>query len=100
MQRRQRRAEEALSLGTRRVGLLVSLDTTGLDYFAECLTHSAKAGLHLAKALPSVTLSKPHSAKPLTAKGTLPSATSWALGKEVLVFPNSHREVRKRIEIP
>jgi hypothetical protein len=32
--------------------------TTGIAFFAECLRHSAKAILHSAKALPSVTLGK------------------------------------------
>jgi hypothetical protein len=32
--------------------------TTGIAFFAECLRHSAKAILHSAKPLPSVTLGK------------------------------------------
>jgi hypothetical protein len=48
--------------------------TTGIAFFAECLRHSANAILHSAKALPSVTLGKKHSAKILSAKGSLPSA--------------------------
>ena len=51
--------------------------TTGFTGFAECQLHSAKARLHSAKALPSVL----HSAKPLAAKGALPSAGFRALGK-------------------
>jgi hypothetical protein len=48
--------------------------TTGIVFFAaECLRHSAKAILHSAKALPSVTLGKEHSAKISSAKGSLPS---------------------------
>jgi hypothetical protein len=34
------------------------LYTTGIAFFAECLRHSAKAILHSAKPLPSVTLGK------------------------------------------
>ena len=49
-------------------------NTTGLPDFAECQLHSAKACLHSAKPLPSVTLGKAHSAKPLTGKGALPRA--------------------------
>jgi hypothetical protein len=51
--------------------------TTGIAFFAECLRHSAKAILHSAKALPSVTLGKEHSAK-----GSLPSAFFRTLGKD------------------
>jgi hypothetical protein len=56
--------------------------TTGIAFFAECLRHSAKAILHSAKALPSVTLGKEHSAKISSAKGSLPSAFFWTLGKD------------------
>lgn len=55
--------------------------TTRLRFFAECRLHLAKACLHSAKALPYTR--QEHSAKPLTAKGSLPSATSRALGKGV-----------------
>jgi hypothetical protein len=48
--------------------------TTGIAFFAECLRHSAKAIFHSAKALPSVTLGKEHSANISSAKGSLPSA--------------------------
>ena len=57
--------------------------TTGFMLFAECQMHSAKPGKHSVKSLPSVTLGKDHSVKPLTAKGTLPSAFFRALGKDV-----------------
>jgi hypothetical protein len=56
--------------------------TTGIAFFAECLRHSVKAILHSAKALPSVTLGKEHSAKISSAKGSLPSAFFRTLGKE------------------
>jgi hypothetical protein len=56
--------------------------TTGIAFFAECLRHSAKAILHSAKALPSVTLGKEHSAKISSAKGSLPSAYFRTLGKD------------------
>ena len=46
-----------------------SMCTTGLRFFAECQLHSAKAVLY--------------SVKPLTAKGSLPSVISRALGKGV-----------------
>ena len=61
---------------------MFSIPTTGFTGFAECQLHSAKACLHSVKPLPSVTLGKDHSAKPLTAKGALPSANFRALGKE------------------
>jgi hypothetical protein len=44
--------------------------------------HSAKTILHSAKALPSVTLGKEHSAKISSAKGSLPSAFFRTLGKD------------------
>jgi hypothetical protein len=56
--------------------------TTGIAFFAECLRHSAKAILHSAKALPSVTLGKEYSAKISSAKGSLPSAFFRTLGKD------------------
>jgi 5-formaminoimidazole-4-carboxamide-1-beta-D-ribofuranosyl 5'-monophosphate synthetase len=39
-------------------GELKYVYTTGIAFFAECLRHSAKAILHSAKPLPSVTLDK------------------------------------------
>ena len=56
--------------------------TTGFTGFAECRLHSAKASLHSANSLPSVTLGKRHSAKPPSAKGSLPSVGFRALGKD------------------
>jgi hypothetical protein len=56
--------------------------TTRIAFFAECLRHSAKTILHSAKALPSVTLGKEHSAKISSAKGSLPSAFFQTLGKD------------------
>jgi hypothetical protein len=56
--------------------------TTGIAFFAECLRHSAKAILHSAKALPSVTLGKEYSAKISSAKGSLSSAFFRTLGKD------------------
>jgi hypothetical protein len=56
--------------------------TTGHSSFAECLRHSAKAILHLAKALPSVTLGKERSANCTSAIASLPSTFCRALGKE------------------
>jgi hypothetical protein len=56
--------------------------TTGIAFFAECLRHSAKAILHSAKPLPSVTLGKEHSAKISSAKGSLPSVFFRTLGKD------------------
>jgi hypothetical protein len=55
--------------------------TTGIAFFAECLRHSAKAILHSAKALPSVTLGKEHSTNISSAKGSLPSAFFRTVGK-------------------
>ena len=43
-------------------------DTTGFSRFAECRLHSAKASLHSANSLPSVTLGKHHSTKLPTAQ--------------------------------
>jgi hypothetical protein len=43
--------DQALTVGIRTT-------TTGIAFFAECLRHSAKAILHSAKPLPSVTLGK------------------------------------------
>jgi hypothetical protein len=51
-------------------GRLTWPDTTELAFFVECLGHSAKAILHPAKALPSVTLDKEYSANILLAKGS------------------------------
>jgi hypothetical protein len=47
--------------------------TTGIAFFAECLRHSAKAILHSAKPLTSVTLGKEHSTNISSANGSLPS---------------------------
>jgi hypothetical protein len=55
--------------------------TTGHNSFAECLRHSAKAILHSAKALPSVTLGKERSANCTSATASLPSTFCRALGK-------------------
>jgi hypothetical protein len=56
--------------------------TTGISSFAVCLRHSAKAILHSAKALPSVTLGKERSANCTSAAVSLPSTFCRALGKE------------------
>ena len=56
--------------------------TTGFSRFAECRLHSAKASLHSANSLPSVTLGKHHSAKLPTAQWSLPSVGFRALGKD------------------
>ena len=56
--------------------------TTGFTGFAECRLHSAKASLHSANSLPSVTPGKHHSAKPPTAQWSLPSVGFRALGKD------------------
>jgi hypothetical protein len=56
--------------------------TTGHSSFAECLRHSAKAILHSAKALPSVTLGKGCSANCTLTTASLPSTFCRALGKE------------------
>jgi hypothetical protein len=56
--------------------------TTGISSFAVCLKHTAKAILHSAKALPSVTLSKERSANCTSATASLPSTFCRALGKE------------------
>jgi hypothetical protein len=57
-------------------------DTTGISFFAVCSKHTAKAILHSAKALPSVTLGKERSANCTSATASLPSTFCRALGKE------------------
>jgi len=66
--------------------------TTGLPVFAECQLHSAKAGLHSAKTLPSVTLSKEHSAKHLTAKGLCRVPNGKHSAKQTDVIAVAHDE--------
>jgi hypothetical protein len=56
--------------------------TIGHSSFAECRRHSAKAILHSAKALPSVTLGKERSANCTSATASLPSTFCRALDKE------------------
>jgi hypothetical protein len=53
--------------------LLLFLNTTGIDIFAECMKHSAKPEKHSAQALPSVTLDKEGSTNNTSAKPSLPS---------------------------
>ena len=55
--------------------------TTGNSDFAVCHTHSAKTKKHSAKALPSVTLSKQHTASTVSANSYLPSVFYRALDK-------------------
>jgi hypothetical protein len=65
-----------------------SVFTTGISSFAVCLRHTAKAILHSANALPSVTLGKERSANCTSATASLPSTfcrvaeCQMALGKE------------------
>jgi hypothetical protein len=56
--------------------------TTGISSFAVCLRHTAKANLHSANALPSVTLGKERSVNCTSATASLPSTICRALGKE------------------
>jgi hypothetical protein len=56
--------------------------TTGISSFAVCLKHTAKAILHSANALPSVTLGKERSTNCTSATASLPSTFCRALGKE------------------
>jgi hypothetical protein len=56
--------------------------TTGIDGFTECLKHSAKPLKHSAKSLLSVALNKEGSTHSASAKSSLPSTFSRALGKE------------------
>ena len=58
------------------------LFTTGISSFAVCSKHTAKAILHSAKPLPSVTLGKEHSANISSAKGSLSSTFFRTLGKD------------------
>jgi hypothetical protein len=61
--------------------LLKIYDTTGISSFAVCFRHTAKAILHSANALPSVTLGKERSANCTSATASLPSTICRALGK-------------------
>jgi hypothetical protein len=56
--------------------------TTGIGCFAECLKHSANPEKHSAKALPSVALGKEGSTNSTSAKASLPSTFSRALGTD------------------
>ena len=67
--------------------------TTGFSFFAECLRHSAKADINLAKPLPSVTLGKGRSVNSSLAKTSLPSALYRALGKD---FVDCQSDTRQR----
>ena len=71
----------------------MALVTTGFNFFAQCLRHSAKADIHSTKALSSVTLGKGHSVNSLSAKTSLPSALYWALGKG---FAECQSDTRQR----
>jgi hypothetical protein len=78
-----------------------SIYTIGFRPFAECLGHSAKPRLHSARALPSVTLGKGHSAAILSAKTSLPNAFCQALGKgfaECFSLPSAKKseKIKKR----
>jgi hypothetical protein len=55
---------------------------TGISSFVVCLKHTAKAILHSAKALPSVTLGKERSANCTSATASLSSTFCRALGKD------------------
>jgi hypothetical protein len=57
--------------------------TTGIVFFTECLKHSAKPEKHSAQALPSVALDKEGSTHSTSAKPSLPSTFSRALGTDV-----------------
>jgi hypothetical protein len=56
--------------------------TTGISSFAVCLRHTAKANLHSANALPSLTLGKERSVNCTSATTSLPSTICRALGKD------------------
>jgi hypothetical protein len=73
--------------------ILEAFITTGIAFFDECLRHSAKAFLHSAKALPSVTLGKEHSAKISSAKGSLPSAF---FGHSAKTLPSVKKQSAKK----
>jgi len=64
-----------------RIRFCVQSVTTRFIFFAECLRHTAKADIHSAKPLLSVTLGKGRSVNSLSAKTSLPSALYRALGK-------------------
>jgi hypothetical protein len=67
--------------------------TTGINSFAECLKHSAKA-------LSSVTLGKEGSANSASAKPSLPSAFCRALGKTLCRVPESTRQRKVAVTAP
>ena len=69
------------------------LITTGGGLFAECLLHSAKAALHSAKSLPSVTLGKEPPSNPLPVKAALPSAKFRALVKDLTPSAEDRRNL-------
>ena len=56
-------------------------NTTGNSDFVVCHRHSAKTKKHSAKALPSVTLDKQHTASTVSANSYLPSVFYRTLGK-------------------
>ena len=61
--------------------IIIYIFTTGISFFAVCSKHTAKAILHSAKALPSVTLGKERSANCTSTTTSLPSTFCRALGK-------------------
>lgn len=63
----------------------IGSSTTGLCLFAVCQGHTAKAGLHSAKCLPSVTHGKQLTANNGRQRASLPCATSRAHGKHFAV---------------
>jgi hypothetical protein len=67
--------------------------TTGIAAFTECLKHSAKTLL-------SVALGKEGSAHSASAKPSLPSTFSRALGKEVCRVPDSTRQRKAAVTAP
>jgi hypothetical protein len=74
--------------------------TTGIAAFAECLKQSAKPQKHSAKALPSIALGKEGSAHSASAKPSLPSTFSRALGKEVCRVPDNTRQRKAAVTAP
>jgi hypothetical protein len=74
--------------------------TTGISSFVVCSKHTAKAILHSAKALPSVTLGKERSANCTSATASLSSTFCRALGKVGKEKSPSRRQVTVTDPLP
>jgi hypothetical protein len=73
---------QLLSFDVIEMNNIVFVNTSGIGCFIECLKHSTKHEKHSAKSLPSVALGKEGSTNSTSAKASLSSTFSRALGKE------------------